>query len=279
MALKQLLSDNRFDIAALTGFCGGFIGIIVHGAFLKVPGPLYVFPNVLGVWLAIFMMFFSLQLAYLQRKQFAHPRQRRADLFYYAFLTIVAFLLFIGSSVGYRPDGAVWNIFLTIILGLCTLFVAQSSPSYPHSQAATMDADPEQPASTMDTQRSLIGQGLWKQYPKSCCCVAGLNTFLRVIAFVLFGLLLGGTWFQAAGYQRFPPRGTFVTLRFPDSQPQRVHVWCTGQRNSTRPTFFFEVGGGGHSMSDLYGLQFKLNDLGYRVCQYDVPGAMLGCSY
>ena len=72
----------------------------------------------------------------------------------------------------------------------------------------------------------------------------------------------------------YPPRGQFVHISFPTGETRRVHVWCTGPpaTSTRRPTFFFDCGGGGHSMSDLWGLQFALNAAGRRVCTYDPPG-------
>jgi len=35
----------------------------------------------------------------------------------------------------------------------------------------------------------------------------------------------------------------------------QVLTRCSGARNSTVPTMWVEVGGGGHSMSDLWGLE------------------------
>lgn len=90
----------------------------------------------------------------------------------------------------------------------------------------------------------------------------------------VFPSLSRSTWLmQAQGYRMYPPRGTFVHISFPSGETRRVHVWCTGPAASPeRPAFFFDVGGGGHSMSDMWGVQFGLNAAGRRVCTYDPPG-------
>jgi len=100
----------------------------------------------------------------------------------------------------------------------------------------------------------------------------GVNAFLVAVVFILTGLLLGGSLVQANGYRSFPPRGNFVSLVSPSGHPLTVMVQCTGAANASQATIVFDVGGGGHSSTDLYGMQLALNDAGHRVCTYDYPG-------
>jgi hypothetical protein len=251
---------RRLDIVALVPIVGGGIGMGVHGYFLHIAGPVWVFPNFLGLWLSLFSAFFGLQMLYLQRKHYDSIHEFRADTMYYAFLVCVAVVLAIGYFVGYRLDGGLWSLFLAVTLGIDLLIVRRSTHPSVH-QLLIQDVDTDAPsASCID--RSELFRGAFVVF----------NVVLRGLAFFLLCFLLGGCWSQAIGYRMYPPRGTFVTLSYPGGQMQSVHVWCTGPRNASLPTFWFDVGGGGHSMSDLYGLQFALNDAGRRVCVHDVPG-------
>lgn len=85
-------------------------------------------------------------------------------------------------------------------------------------------------------------------------------------------LLLGGCGTIAVGWHLYPARGQFYDLTLASGAVQRIHAWCTGPVNASLPTVWLEVGGGGHSMSDGYGLQFALNARGRRVCTHDPPG-------
>lgn len=117
-------------------------------------------------------------------------------------------------------------------------------------------------SSSIDTPKSYL------QRASSCSLVVFVS-----IAFLFNGLLLGGCWLQAAGYRNYPPVGTYVTISYPTGQQQRILTACTGPRNSSVPTFWIESGGGGHSMSDLWGLRDYLNtNYNRRVCMYDMPG-------
>ena len=103
------------------------------------------------------------------------------------------------------------------------------------------------------------------------CALASAHATLWVITLAFLLLMLGGCWTQAGGYRAFPPRGHFYSIVTGDAV-QTVHAWCTGDANATRPTVWMEVGGGGHSMSDLYNLRWELNGAGWRTCSYDPPG-------
>lgn len=95
---------------------------------------------------------------------------------------------------------------------------------------------------------------------KSGATVSIMSIGIGGFVFLSIVLLQGGCWLQASGYHSYPPVGEFVTITYPTGQTQRILTHCTGPRDPTMPTFWFEVGGGGHSMSDLWGLRDYLND-------------------
>jgi hypothetical protein len=241
----------------------GAVGVGFHGYYITAPGPLWVFPNFLGLWLASLTFVFSLQSFYIRKSEPLTRFRSRVNVYYYALLCVVSALLCIGYFVGYRPDGGAWSIAL-FLAALLDLLLSRRN-----------DADATWRSSPFSTQRiGLIDyntQAKPARHPLPRLAVAA-NTTLRAIALILAALLLGGCWVQAIGYRMYPPRGQFVKLNYAAGQTQAIHVYCAGERNSTLPTFWFVGGGGGHSMSDLWGLQAALVDRSRRVCQYDVPG-------
>jgi hypothetical protein len=57
------------------------------------------------------------------------------------------------------------------------------------------------------------------------------------------------------GYNYYSPDGNFVTITYPNGVTQQILTQCVGPSTSIHPTIWVEVGGGGHSMSDLWGLR------------------------
>jgi len=97
-----------------------------------------------------------------------------------------------------------------------------------------------------------------------------------LVSFLIF--LLGGAGTIAYGWRQYLPRGKFYTLNLPlTSDPstiikQSIHVYCEGPYNISLPIIFIEVGGGGHSTSDVYGLMnYFSTQYQRRVCAYDYP--------
>jgi hypothetical protein len=203
---------KRFDPAAAVFVVGGVIGIGVHGGLYSRFGPLWVYPYFLGLWLALHATFFGLQMLYLQRKTFDTRREWISDMFYYTFEAAVALLLLIGYFVGYRVDGGLWGVFLFACLVLDVWVVYQA-----RQQWMTQDAE----------SGKFEAEKIERTCAQKCgrCAISGINTTLRVIAFLTLGLLLGGCWTQAAGYRMYPPRGIFVPLTYPTGQVQNIHVW------------------------------------------------------
>jgi hypothetical protein len=118
----------------------------------------------------------------------------------------------------------------------------------------------------------------------ACCSPPPGTPFLQRVLFSLHGLLycasitslvllLGGAWTIVWGWHTFPAPGNFYDLVVPPSgYTQRIHLYCLGARNASLPTIWVENGGGGHSSSDMYGLQDAFVRRGRRVCIYDPPG-------
>jgi hypothetical protein len=262
-----------FDLLSLATALLAVVGFGVHISFIGLSGPIVVFPHLLGVWLSLVTLVIALQLWYLQRKTVSSQGERQAELFYTGTMTTISFLLVVGSIIGNRIDGVLWS-FLTLLQNGSSLFV-----TYRHRvvlpEERTQFIQNTTFKSTNDEE-----SGSWLQVAasqrldpqKTPLCLSITSTFFKVLLVLLFGLLLGGCWTQAVGYASFPPRGQLYEITFSDGRSQKIHGWCTGPITRGRPTYWIEVGGGGHCMTDLWGLQFALNDRGYRVCQYDVPG-------
>ena len=97
---------------------------------------------------------------------------------------------------------------------------------------------------------------------------------LQGLAYICTAMLLGGAWLGAAGWQTYTPDGTFVTITYPNGVSSQILTQCVGPVSSTLPTLWVEVGGGGHSMIDLWGFRDVWTSPPYarRYCSYDMPG-------
>ena len=278
---------------------GGVIGIIVNAALLNVPGPgTTVYPHFFGLWLSIFMTFYSLQIFWQYHLSIARPRRDVVcNLGHYIVLDAVVFFVFLGSCIGLRADGAVWSVFIEIGTLLNTLLAwhryramlsnDKSSPLGSTSMATAAEDGMAAPAEG-------DGVSVGRLSPVWLRVLTVFNALLLAIAFLFFCLVMGGTWVQAVGYASYPPPpGSTYTVSYgtglaattggtstsssttaaaSTSPTTQVVAYCTGPVNASLPTFLFDIGGGGHSSSDLYGLQDALNALGRRVCTYDYPG-------
>lgn len=277
-------------VAAGAATVVGAIGLAIHAAYLHIGGPRWVYPHFLGLWLALLTCFFGLQAGW---QVWAGPadtaRQRRANVIGFAFLVVVAFLLLLGYAVGTRADGSLWSTALLLTASLNLHLARLAAQDEPHAESgASSTSSHEQGllhswnggSSVADSHAvsvnkpdsppaSVTGPSVAPCWLRTLTVV---NAGLRVLGLLLTGLLLGGCWTQAIGWRHYTPRGSFYSIQTPTGETQSVHAWCTGPVNASLPTFWIEVGGGGHSMSDLWGLQFGLNARGRRVCTYDVPG-------
>lgn len=266
-------------------------------------------PPALGVYLAALTAAFSLEALWWHagpRHALRHPLPpgrcasacRRWGT---ALADVAAALLCVGYLVGYRLDGALWCLPLGAALALITLAVFGGGGAR-GAQAAADDAKEtgddagfslllEQEDSTgtaaADGEASINRAGAAAPAVARAPCLAcaprgtpwhvqlgacGHSTLWGVMLLMLL-MLLGGCGTIAVGWHRYGPRGSFFDIPLPGGGTQRLHAWCTGPPPSPAlPTIWLEVGGGGHSSSDTYGLQFALNAAGRRVCTHDPPG-------
>jgi pimeloyl-ACP methyl ester carboxylesterase len=219
-------------------------------------------------------------------------------------------LLFILYLIGYRSDGALWSVTTTIALCfiLHSIWLEESkthstniiiqhdedenispksplvdtSDEFPSTHTASSSFPPLSSSSISSSSSNCL----------DCCLPKGTSRYIRIfscihssiwcLASTVLVLLLGGAGTIAAGWRLYPPRGQIYSISLSDysnspaGNSQRIHAWCTGPSSSTtttnQPTLFLDFGGGGHSMSDVYGLQEAFLALGRRVCLYDPPG-------
>lgn len=206
-----------------------------------------VYPFFLHIWLSTFTVLYSCQIIGQGLQLSGRPA---CLLVHYVILDVVVLVLVVVSFVGFRVDGGVRGALLLLALLANTYFAGKQV------QASRRELRPD--------HLKLPVSG------PSCAASVALQALL-VVSFPLLAALLGGAWSQAIGYQTFGPRGQFYPLRLPSGEVD-VMAYCVGPRNTSLPTFIFDVGGGGHSSSDIYGLEHALVALGRRVCQYDYPG-------
>eukprot|EP01137_Pigoraptor_chileana_P009537 Opistho-2@57973 len=235
-----------------------------------VPG-VFEYASFLAIWLSLFLFIFAARASFLPPTYETRKRWVWA-LVYHSLCTGVASLQFIGNLLTRAYGMPMLSAGVLAATAINTIRVAKTPKgdstamariarriSFSASESALLIDDDEVPSPRKNVRQT------------NCCTRIAVIVF-DIAVFVLFALLLGGTWSLGIGYAVHGPRGVLVNISEDRHRVQNVHVWCTGRHNSSLPTFWLEVGGGGHSMSDLYGLQFALNERGRRVCQYDVLG-------
>lgn len=236
----------------------GGLGWIVQLALLNAgsPGGYYV-PYASSVWLSSFVVVWSLQGFLFLRMP---GPVTKLSLFGSMFITLVSFLLMLGFYIGYRPGAGTWGL---LLLGVAAFnaWVRRYYAGTGTGMAGT--------GTGMGTGKAESLSCKVKALRCSYCFLIGLTVFLNV-------MLLGGCYLQADGYRRFSPDGEFVTITHPDGGVNRILTKCLGPaaKDTPYPTIWVEVGGGGHSSSDLYGIRDLLSAAPYnrRFCIYDFPG-------
>ena len=275
----------------------GLLGAAVHASYLYVPlPPTPAAGSALNALLAALTLAFALEAAWLHAggaplASGAYAARCRAAG---ARLPLAAVpILALLYAVGYRLDAAAWCLPLlgALLLQFAGLPAAGEAPptAAPSSKQGLLLAEEEAGRQQHPSVQGalLAEQDAPPQPPtraalcRACCCPPAPAP--QRLAFCLHGalwgaatayllLMLGGAGVTAAGWRRFGRRGTQYDLR-PYGQRALVHAWCTGPAyNASRPTIWLDFGGGGHSMSDAYGLQFALNAAGWRTCTQDPPG-------
>jgi pimeloyl-ACP methyl ester carboxylesterase len=249
----------------------------------------------------------SSSLSFFELPQGRNARYCRLTLTFLSALSTP--LLFILYLIGYRSDGALWTV--TTSIALCfILHSIWLEESKTHSTNIIIQHDEDENISPKSPLVTTCDEFPFTHTPSSssfptltsssnsssnsncncldCCLPKGTSKKIQIfscihssiwcLASIVLVLLLGGAGTIAAGWRLYPPRGQIYSISLSDysnspaGNSQRIHAWCTGPSTTNLPTLFLDFGGGGHSMSDVYGLQEAFNALGRRVCLYDPPG-------
>jgi hypothetical protein len=277
--------------AAVLVLCG-LVGSAVHSVFLYTPAP----PpggggSALNVLLAALTAFFGGEALWAlwpgSQPLSRGPYAMRCRSTCSPLLLAAPPLLFCLYAVGYRLDASAWCVplFLSVALSAAAQRAWLGKDAHPASpRLLTHDGD----AAPLEEEGGSLQAPPAPAAPaggacRACCCPPGgtpartcalffFHAGLYAAAALMLLLLLGGAGTIASGWRRFPRRGVQYDLRAA-GVPALVHAWCSGPPRSTGPpTIWLDFGGGGHSSSDAYGLQFALNAAGRRVCTQDPPG-------
>lgn len=251
-------SGGRCQRGALMAIAAlGFAGACAQIALLGRPIGGYDMPLYSGIWSCGLASFWALEAlvaaAWASHSDGDDRAQSRWGGRLSAFLMAASMAVLLGLSIGKRPLAAGCAVLLVSALSLRTRLAFK------------------QTRRGKETIASKPGRRC-RRYQECCwssaVALAGLFTcFLAV-----------GCWLQTAGYLRFPPEGQIITITAPGGHTQRIMAYCVGPDadEASGPTVWVEVGGGGHSSSDLWGLQSVLSapppGFNRRYCTYDLPG-------
>jgi len=300
--MAQAMRLSPLDGAAASLAAAGLLGAAVHASQLYSPSlPSGGAPPALGVLLASLTSYFALEALWWARSGGSPTRSERGSACRLggarlALGTVPA--LFILYLVGFRLDGALWCTPLGAAVALYFAGVTQYERGGRRKKggetAATAPAagggageGAEEGCYSPVAGESAAAPPSSPSVPCArcppCCVPPPGSSTARKALFVAHGavwgcatltllLLLAGAFTIAYGWHAYPRRGTLYTVHLDGGRVQTLHALCTGPRNASLPTFWLETGGGGHSMSDTWGLQFALNARGRRACSYDPPG-------
>ena len=279
----QLRAVPYFLCAALLVGLGG---LAVQAAVYPTAVPLCS-----GLWMAAMIAFhaaYTLRLLWWPVTATAWPR-----ITWYSSLVLtgVACLLVLGWAAGHRGDAAAWAAVLTAVLGVRVVllrewhsWLAKHGPDHHELLNSTGTIAPSDLGTVSLLHRGTADAPVHDKPAGGCCrgTVHGLHACAQILAFVIMTLLGMGCWLQTVGYLVAAPQGSFVSITLPSGQTQRILTQCVGAASGPNvTTIWVEVGGGGHAMSDLWGMRdyFALHFPRYRHCSYDMPGTgTRGCT-
>uniref|UniRef100_A0A7S3GI14 Uncharacterized protein n=1 Tax=Palpitomonas bilix TaxID=652834 RepID=A0A7S3GI14_9EUKA len=238
------------------------IGFTAQIVFALNMGPVVNFPFFMDIWTCLFSLFFAIQILYLYFKQFSSRYDWRSDLAYYIIAASISVFQVLGAFLGSRWDAGLWGFLLLATVALDIVMIVAKK----NGGGTGTGEESGYVHSNKDGHKSSKRSGGRR-------CLSCFNTFMKILAFIPFAFMLGGTWTQAVGWLSYPPRGTFVKITTDLGVQQDIHVLCMGPINASLPVMILDCGGGGHSMSDLWALQMSLSsNYSRRVCSYDPPG-------
>jgi hypothetical protein len=231
-------------VIAICFAVGGVIGLIVSATLSNDFAAPSMPPRFLTIWLSLFMTFYSLQILWnLLVFPFHGFKNSLVNLIHYIVISLVVFVLMVSNYVGYRNDGGTWGLFLLVptILNAAIYWerLKEIKGKSEHEKHGILGNITPQSGVNIESLKPAMRRLLY--------FIAALNIFFLGLAFILIILLIGGSTIQANGYRSFPPRGIFVNVISPNGLSSKVMVYCSGNRNTSRPTFLFDIGGGGHS--------------------------------
>lgn len=202
----------------------------------------------------------------------------------YIVLLGVVLCSMLGYALAQRWGAFAWTWVFSLVLAV-SLYWVKGTNGDRHTQYKAL-ANDDGPYTSGDIRGDsinandgddvLLGKRGQSGRTRKCCecsmkrVATWIRGIVRVFAIFFTVALLGGAVLEAQGYSRYLPQGKFVTITHASGLSQTVLAQCVtppGYVPNSHPTFWSEVGGLGHSMSDLWGLRDELvNTYGVRYC-------------
>mmetsp|Transcript_19815 Transcript_19815/g.51582 ORF Transcript_19815/g.51582 Transcript_19815/m.51582 type:complete len:606 (-) Transcript_19815:177-1994(-) len=287
--------DRVITVALGVVLAVSVVGLTLMVSWLNLGAPDgFVRPFASAVWLATLSAFFAadaiLSVWHIRRAWSCACCTSALETKIYIAVTGLELCSVLAYALAGRWDAFGWGLVLATVFGLNAVASARrlQRGGTPPTSSAYSVVPLDEAEQSINQDGSSDGDGNtanggpsrpWRGGTPGCtiCRVANIvRGFLWIAAVVCTVLLFGGAVWEAQGYLRYRPEGTFVTVTHESGMQQRVLAQCVtppGYVAGTYPTFWSEVGGGGHSMSDLWGLRDELVDTyGVRYCSYDMPG-------
>lgn len=172
-------------VVALTSI----LGLILHGIYTTLRGPIYLQNQYIGLWLASLVLFFSLQAFYLLFKsdRFIRNKFFFSDLFYFSLCLPMTIIIIICYGISRKTEGIMWGL---ILLGVnsTNVYVLISRRKISTSQTNIQDDK-----KNLNENKSSSSNGKIKFKNCSIEALKIINIILKGIFLLFLGLLTAGS--------------------------------------------------------------------------------------
>ena len=234
----------------------GAVGMLGHGIFIAIGGPIWLRNQYIGLWLTTLILFYSAQTVYLILKSNDENFFKKLFIFEIVYLSVcslLSFIMIVCYGLAQKADATIWCIILLLIFTLSIYVVLKKGKKVTNFENEKNKA--------IDKKSKFIK------------ALQVINVILRVIFTIFLICLTVGSIVIGGLTVVYPPRGKFTTVDLGDGSGRtiKIHCLCEGAINVSKPTFIFQ-GDATHGLMDYYGLHTLLKENNRRSCIFDLTG-------
>lgn len=185
------------------------------------------------------------------------------DLIYYLATILISLLMSIFFGIAGKIDATIWSVYICAvnITNVYILYLKTKTINFENvlqeDNKLFMDKNDQ-----MKINRKKIE-----------FIIATLIIVIKIFGLIVLCLILAGSIVVGAGTIKYPSRGKFTEVHLNDStgRTSKVHLLCSGPKNSSQPLILIE-GDASHGLTDYLYIQELLTLQERRSCIWDKPG-------